>query len=163
LTKAMGIKWTAGGSSDGILLNYPETLPADLDGSVSDFFKIGDFKRTSALNATVEALISEGKARVLAQPKLVVKSGEEASFLVGGEIPITTTTTTAAGTNQNVEFKEYGVGVTLNPTVKQDKIDIKFNLEISNPDPTQGSNGNTAFTTTSSNTRLLLNNGQTII
>lgn len=167
LTKALGFEWSAGGEEgegggSGITLGYDEDLP-DFDGSIGDFFKIGDFRRTSALTATVNALLEEGQGRILSQPKLVVLSGEEASFLVGGEIPIRTTTSTGDSTQQNVEFKEYGVGMTITPTIRKDKIDVIMNLEISDIDSSNAVGEDVAFVTRSASTQLFLDDGQTIV
>lgn len=168
LTKSMGIDWaSAGGQGDtgsgaGINIDYGEDLP-DFDGSIGDFFKIGDFRRTSALIATVNALLEEGMGRVLSQPKLVVLSGEEASFLVGGEIPIRTTTSSGTSTQENVEFKEYGVGMTITPTIRKNKIDVVMNLEISDVDASNAVGEDVAFVTRSASTQLFLDDGQTIV
>ena len=177
LAKSLGVEWStnSGGltgigvgtsnnaTTNGIVLPYQETLP-DFDGSVGDFFKIGDFARTDALTATVNALIEEGKARVLSQPRLVVKNGEEASFLVGGEIPIRTTTSTTSGaTQENVEFKEFGVGMTITPTLRKEKVEVVLNVEISDVDSANTSGDDVAFVTRSANTTVLLDDQQTIV
>ncbi len=158
LDKALGIDW------GGISLTYPETLPS-FDGSVGDFFKIGDFSRTTRLQARVDAIINEGKGRILSKPKLVVESGEEANFLVGGEIPIrTTSTTTSGGVQENVSFKEYGVGMTITPTVKRGKkIEVKLTTEISDIDSSVPVANEVAFKTRSAQTQVLLDDGQTAI
>ncbi len=168
LTKSLGIDWTAGGgngatgSGGGIKLDYAEDLP-DFDGSIGDFFKIGDFRRTSALISTVNALLEEGMGRILSQPKLVVLSGEEASFLIGGEIPIRTTTSTGTSTQENVEFKEYGIGMTITPTIRRNKIDVQINIEISDIDNSNAVGDDVAFVTRSASTQLFLDDGQTIV
>lgn len=159
LTKSLGIDW-ATGSDSGIALAYPEDPPV-LDGSLGDFFKIGDFSRTSVLTATVNALLEKGEARVLSRPKVVVMSGEEVTFLVGGEIPIKTTTATAEGTQENVSFKEYGIGLSLTPTVEKEKIDVELNVEIS--DVAAGTGNETSFFTQTTTTHVLLDNQQTMV
>ena len=162
LSKNMGIDWTTG-SADAITLTYPETLPA-ATGSSNDYFKLGDFNRTSALLATVDLLIAEGKARILSQPKLVVKNAEEASFLVGGEIPVRTTTSTqSGGTQENVSFKSYGISMTITPEIKKGKIDITLNVTISDVDSSNAVGDDVAFTSRSAQTKLYLDDGQTII
>lgn len=162
LSKSLGVDWT-GGDNDTLSFAYPETLP-NLDGSVNDYFKIGDFERTTALLATVNALIAEGKARVLSQPKLVVKSGADASFLVGGEIPIRTTTSTqSGGTQENVSFREYGISMTITPEIKKEKIDITLSVEISDIDASNAVGDDVAFTSRSAQTKLFLDDGQTIV
>src|SRR3989338_2989677 len=67
LNKNIGFEWTnadASDSSRAIALKYNESLPTT-NGRVKDFFKIGDFNRTSAIMSVVNALVEEGKGRVL--------------------------------------------------------------------------------------------------
>ena len=163
LQKNLGIDWTTGGRT-GIAPNYEETQYTS-DGHIRDFFKIGEFNRTGQLIAAVNALITEGKARLLSKPKLVVVSGQEASFLVGGEIPVRTTTSSSTGTQENVEFKEYGISMTITPTIRKQKIDITMNLEISEIDASTATtvSQDVAFSTRSASTHLFLDDGQTII
>jgi pilus assembly protein CpaC len=167
LSKALGIDWSAGSTSSGINLSYDETLPPNLDGNVADFFRIGDFRRTTAMTAAVDALLQEGKGRVLSKPSVVVVSGQEASFLVGGEIPIRTTTTTEGSVQENVTFKDYGVSMGVTPTVDKttgtEKIDLTLDVEVSDVDASNSIGDDVAFTTRSASTHLLLDDGQTIV
>ena len=164
LLKNLGIDWTAGSSSSTLAFTYPETIPGQ-DGGFPDLFKLGDFKRTSALLATVNALVEQGKGRVLSKPKLVVVSGQEASFLVGGQIPFRTTTTTGTSVQESIEFKSYGIGMNITPTIKRGRIDVLLGIDISDVDPSTaiGGNKDVAFVTRNANTRLLLDDRQTII
>jgi len=174
LEKNLGIEWgaattgtTGTGSSNtnsgSVLLNYNETLPT-FNGKIGDFFKIGNFERTSPLEATVQALVQEGKARLISKPRLVVVSGKEASFLVGGEIPVNTTTTNTTGSTltQNTTYTQYGVNMTVTPTIREGKIDVKLNVDIRDIDPSNSSNGNVAFITRTAQTDLRMDNKQTI-
>ncbi len=167
LSKALGIDWSAGSSTSGMSFTYQETLPPHLDGNIADFFRIGDFRRTNAMTAAVDALLAEGKGRVLSKPSVVVVSGEEASFLVGGEIPIRTTTTTDGAVQENVSFKDYGVSMGVTPTVEHstgaEKIDLTLDIEVSDIDASLSIGDDVAFTTRSASTHLLLDDGQTIV
>jgi len=58
----------------------------------------------------------ENLGRVLAEPKLVTMSGQEASFLAGGEFPYQT----VEDNDVNIEFKEFGVGLRFTPVVGSD-------------------------------------------
>lgn len=176
LSKSLGFEWFTGEqttsgstvtttSSGGFTPTYGEIMPS-LDGSVGDYFKIGQFERTinSALLAQINALLEQGKARILSQPKLVVKNGEEASFLVGGEIPIrTTTSSSSGGTQENVSFKEYGISMTITPEINKEKIDITLTVEISDVDSANAVGDDVAFTSRSAQTKLYLDDGQTIV
>jgi len=64
----------------------------------------------------MQFLEQESLARILAEPRLVTQSGQEASFLAGGEYPYQTV-------NDNdvaVSFKEFGVGLKFTPIVGSD-------------------------------------------
>ncbi len=166
LNKNIGFEWTTPDdtSTGGTRLHYNESLPAT-DGHVKDFFKIGNFNRTTAIMSVVNALVEEGKGRVLSRPRLVVVSGKEASFLVGGEIPIRTTTTSSSGgtTQENVQFKKYGVNMTITPTVRNGKIDVLLNTKISDIDRANKVGNDVAFLTREARTQLYLDNDQTIV
>jgi pilus assembly protein CpaC len=59
-------------------------------------------------------LEGSGMARVLAEPSLLAISGQSANFLAGGEVPIPV----AQGNGAiNIEYKSYGVGLTVSPTI----------------------------------------------
>jgi pilus assembly protein CpaC len=70
----------------------------------------------------IEALSDNQYMRILAEPNLVALSGEEASFLVGGEYPIPVVQGGTAGTASSVtiDYKEYGVRLKFKPTVLGD-------------------------------------------
>ncbi|HUF57613.1 MAG TPA: type II and III secretion system protein family protein [Thermohalobaculum sp.] len=62
----------------------------------------------------IQALEDKGLARRLAEPNLTALSGETASFLAGGEVPIPINEQDGEVT---VEFKEFGVRLTFTPVV----------------------------------------------
>ncbi|WP_179403643.1 type II and III secretion system protein family protein [Burkholderia guangdongensis] len=75
-------------------------------------------------------------ARVLAQPTLVALSGQSASFLAGGEIPVPSPQ--GLGSTA-IQWKQYGVGLTLTPTVlNQHRIALKVAPESSQLDFVNG-------------------------
>ncbi|HEU0067150.1 MAG TPA: type II and III secretion system protein family protein [Sphingomonas sp.] len=70
-----------------------------------------------------------GQVSTLANPNLTALSGETASFLAGGEIPIPLATGLGA---VSVEFKQYGVSLTYTPTVLSDgRISLRVRPEVS--------------------------------
>jgi Flp pilus assembly secretin CpaC len=85
----------------------------------------------------VRALQENGNLRMLANPRLVCLSNEEASFLVGGEIPVPIAQQAATGgaTAITIEWKEYGVKLKFTPTiVDTNLIRLKTALEVSSLD-----------------------------
>jgi len=70
-----------------------------------------------------------GQVTSLANPNLTALSGETASFLVGGEVPLVTQSGLGAS---NVQYKEYGVSLTYTPTVLADgRISLRVRPEVS--------------------------------
>jgi pilus assembly protein CpaC len=70
-----------------------------------------------SVDVTLKALEDKGLARRLAEPNLIARSGEKASFLAGGEFPIPVAGSQGSVT---VEFKKYGVGLEFSPKVLSD-------------------------------------------
>ena len=93
------------------------------------------------LGAVMSALASTGLSQLLAQPTLLVRSGEEAHFLAGGEIPIPVPQGVSGGTGGTVtiQFKEFGVRLSVAPTVLSDgRISMKIAPEVSELDYNNG-------------------------
>lgn len=71
---------------------------------------------TSILTA-IDFLDSKNLVRSVAEPNILTLSGEPASVLVGGEVPIPTTSTNQVSTFQGVFFQDFGVRLDIRPTV----------------------------------------------
>jgi pilus assembly protein CpaC len=85
--------------------------------------------------AFFEALKTQGLGRILAEPNLVATSGQEASFLAGGEFPVPVPQPTAGGSVITIEYKSFGVALKFTPTVLDaGKIAIKVAPEVSELD-----------------------------
>ncbi|MDH6167913.1 pilus assembly protein CpaC [Variovorax boronicumulans] len=65
-----------------------------------------------SLGSQINLLVQRGNAFLLASPNLSTRSGGEAKFLAGGEIPLPALSTQGAG---SVEFKPYGVRLNIKP------------------------------------------------
>ena len=89
---------------------------------------------SAALNANIEALEDKGIVRTLAEPNLVAMSGETASFLAGGEIPVPVPT--GENGQLGIEYRKFGVSLAFSPTVLDDEvINLKVAPEVSQLDP----------------------------
>jgi len=70
------------------------------------------------IDALISALESKGVARRLAEPDLVALSGDTASFLAGGEVPVPVVQPSSGATPTiTVDYKPFGVQLTFMPTV----------------------------------------------
>ena len=92
----------------------------------------GPFFRTITLAPTLNLLLTQGHARVLSSPNLVTTPGNEATFLVGGEVPIPYST----GLGQvAIQYKEFGVKLNVTPNILGNGgIEAKIAPEVSDLD-----------------------------
>jgi len=91
----------------------------------------------SVLNI-IDLLEEKGMVRTLAEPNIIALSGDNATFLAGGEFPIPVAQSTESGnTTITVEYKKFGVGLSFTPTViGKDTINLVMDAEVSSIDPT---------------------------
>ena len=86
-----------------------------------------------SVSATLRALETKGLVKTLAKPDLIAKSGEEASFLAGGEFPYPVPN---GPQEVSIEFKPFGVRLNVTPTVEDNgQILLKVAPEVSALDP----------------------------
>lgn len=86
----------------------------------------------SNINASLQALVTEGKARILSRPSITTMSGQKANILIGGRIPIPT----SAGDGQiAIDWRDYGIKLNIEPVVDaENKITSKVHAEVSTLD-----------------------------
>lgn len=88
----------------------------------------------------IQALEDRGAARTLSEPLLTAVSGEAANFLVGGEVPIVSGTSSTQNNLQTVStqdlvFREFGINLIVRPTVLENgRIAITLDQVLSEPD-----------------------------
>ncbi len=121
---------TVGGNPNRINIGPPENVLAgtnvpfifNTETSIGSAVTLFAGFPNADLQIFVEALQDNQYLRVLSEPTLVAISGEEASFLAGGEfpIPVAQGTTTGGGTSITIEYKEFGVRLRFRPLVLGD-------------------------------------------
>lgn len=84
------------------------------------------------INAQVNLLVQNGHAKILSQPHMVTLSGEKASILAGGQIPVPVS-------NQNgqisIEWKDFGIKLEIAPDASRENIiTTKLTAEVSSLD-----------------------------
>lgn len=165
-TDQLGIDWrldsivtkngtTTGVSFGSLLGSVVGTLPSPLSffdgtgGSVnqgdSTLIGIGYNEKIGkyqvGLNTFIRAVEEKGAATTLSEPLLTAISGESASFLVGGSIPIPVQTLSAGSSTQNavvatnVNFIDFGLKLVVRPTVLENgRISIVLDQAMTEPD-----------------------------
>lgn len=114
----------------------------------------GDF------SATIRALERDGILRSLAEPNLTAVSGDDANFLVGGEVPAVSAVENGVAT---YTYKPYGVGLGFTPVVlSPGRISLRIKTEISELDPTTSQSVFVGFKTRRAETTVELPSGGSI-
>tara|TARA_B100000315_G_scaffold259884_1_gene317856 strand:+ start:7076 stop:8698 length:1623 start_codon:yes stop_codon:yes gene_type:complete len=137
----LGVKWMEFLQ----LREEPYSAPAGTGGGVettltgvkpwSSLWPVHQWSR-DALTARIDLLISNGRGRILSRPKLLCLSGKEARLVVGGEIPyISASAANTVGTQVEIEYRDYGVILTLQPVALGDEqIMLNVSTEVSEID-----------------------------
>jgi pilus assembly protein CpaC len=125
------------GIRGNFLFGSPRTLPT-IGGIVTPVIPVNNnnFNLTFATGSTLvalNALEGSGFAYTLARPSLVALSGQSASFLAGGEIPIPVPS--SGSDSVSIEYKEFGIRLSLTPTIiGKNRIALKVAPEVSELD-----------------------------
>jgi pilus assembly protein CpaC len=131
VVRNLGVNWNAIGSIGRI-----GTLPALTFNINNSGACLGVACPGANFNGVIDALAQDNLAHILAEPNLTVKSGQPASFQVGGEFPIPISEQNGSVT---VSYKSYGIMLSFLPTVLSDgRIDIHVKPEVSELDKSNG-------------------------
>lgn len=115
---------------------------------------------TTFLTSDLRLLEEKGVARVLAEPRLLARSGSRAEFLAGGEVPLPVT----VDGQTTVIFKDYGVILNMEPVAHpQGFIATRIEIEVSNIDPAVQVMGIPGFQTRKTDTYMNVQSGQTLV
>ncbi len=113
----------------------------------------------SDIEVIIDALMSDGRARTLSTPKLLTLEDEPASVIVGDRKGYRETTTINQVTTESIRFLESGVILRVTPSVDaNNRVRLSIAPEISTGTV---SDGIPSQVTTSVDTELLLEDGQT--
>jgi pilus assembly protein CpaC len=125
----LGINWQALGSI-GSIGKFPAlALVANSAVAPGCIAGVGATCQGIGFNGVIDALAQDNLAHILAEPNLTVMSGQEASFLVGGEFPIPVG---QAQGQVTIEFKKFGISLSFLPTVfAENRINLHVNPEVS--------------------------------
>lgn len=141
--KQFGFNWenmlsTSGGATIGLKqgIDFYSQIPSPIDPSrlVNNYLTEGNnlFGTLPVgnldINFLVDALEEEGLISVLAEPNLTALSGEDASFLAGGEYPVPVFQRDGI----SIQYKEFGVALNFTPVVLDSgRINIHLKPEVS--------------------------------
>ena len=89
---------------------------------------------TAFFRANLNALVSTGKARILARPNVVTMNGREAEILIGNKIPVIVEHVDNGVRTTTTEYRDAGIKLTYTPRISADgEITANVNAEVSTP------------------------------
>ncbi|MDH0287777.1 type II secretion system protein GspD [Pseudomonas sp. GD04087] len=129
--------------------------------------------------ATINALANDDRSRILATPRVLVKSGDQANINVGTDIPIVTgqqndgsATNGSSNVLQSISYRSTGVILNVSPVIySNNRVDMMVSQEVSSAGGGGGSSGgggtgtssgNPPITRTSLETALTLQSGGSV-
>jgi pilus assembly protein CpaC len=112
---------------------------AGVDGTgtfnLSNALNVLLFRKDINLGATIEALQAKNLLQMLAEPNVMATSGQPASFIDGGKIPVPVLQSSLTPGAVNVQYYPYGIQLNFLPEVTpRGTIHLKVTPEVSAPD-----------------------------
>jgi|GEM_PF-716711 len=148
-------------------------------GGLSVKFKITDFMDIQKLwnqiidNAEVSlntssietpANTSKGSGKLLANPNILAKSGEEARIFIGDSIPIKVATKSGEQVTEEIKYLEAGIELKITPNINlDDTIELNLYTSVGNFDYSVVIGGLPKQNKREVGTKITLKNGQTLI
>jgi pilus assembly protein CpaC len=168
------------GSQDTLGFTWPGSMTLTEVGSAGltgttwgSLFRVLNEQR-AAYTLKLDALIKEGKARILSRPRISCQSGKEAKLVVGGEVPVLSGSVTpgtsgsssvGATTGGSVEYKDFGIILNVKPLIEDSgRIHLNLDVSVSEVGDVVSTTYALAYKMTkrTATTELFLDNGQTM-
>lgn len=114
------------------------------------------------VTATIDALIRDGKANLLASPSIAVLNGQEARIIIGQRYPIKERTQTTTGTTETTTFVDIGTTLKVTPQINDDGyITMRVHPEVSSL--AESLDAGPRITTREADTTVRVREGETLV
>lgn len=133
-------------------------------GSLKDY-QLGGSLFKAGIGGVLKALATKNLAKVLAEPNLLVKSGQNGKFLAGSKIPIQVVSGVGAISGTTIQFIDVGVKLNFKPVVMENGlISLKIDpAEVSSMQGTLAVNGYPIIDTREIRTDVQLKDGESLV
>lgn len=81
------------------------------------------------IKATLAALVERGEAEILSNPSVLVIDGRQARIQIGQQVPVVSSTSTAAGIISSVEYFPVGIVLNIRPRISSDAAEVSMQVE----------------------------------
>ena len=113
--------------------------------------------------ARINALVTDGKAKILSRPNVTTIQGREAVINVGSSVPVPTTQTTNSTVTTSIEYRDAGIILRYTPRINADgTITATIHTEVSTPQYVEDM-GAYRFNTRSADTTVTVHDGEPMI
>ena len=169
----LGVVWTTSGLNVKVpealyqggktVLNRADYSNAGTSSTLSSGqFTLGFAQRGASITATIDALIRETKAKVIANPSITTLNNVEARITIGTKYPIREQTQTSTGTLETTRFVDVGTTLKVIPKINGDgTIQLTVHPEVSSVASTV--DAGPVITTREADTTVIVNDGETLI
>jgi len=154
-----------GGDGSGVALVSPIDggTGVNLNSIESVGFSFLTAQGSYLLSAQIAALATKSRVKILSTPHVVTTNNEEANITVADKIPYLTTTVSNGVSQNNVQFIEAGVKLSVKPTVNADRrITLKVKPEVSTAEGSSIGNLPPRVNSRNAQTTVVLRDGETI-
>ena len=127
-------------NSDGVVTHYEENTYTRKSNDLTGYgiIKFGrsheGFPFEFYYGARINALVTDGKAKILSRPNVTTIQGREAVINVGSSVPVPKVSSTNTSTTTSIEYRDAGIILRYTPRVNSDgTITAKIHTEVSTP------------------------------
>ncbi len=142
--------------AQGLMVNLPVAGPS---GAIN--FLIGK-AGSYLLSLELSAMQREGRGEIVSSPRIITSDQQQATIQVGQQIPYQQSSQTSL--SNSVQFQDATLSLDVTPHITpDDRIIMDLIVSKDNPDWTNTVNGNPAIDTRSVETKVLVDNGETVV
>ena len=160
---------TSGGATTSSTFSGTPGIAANAAGLGSfnplDVFQAGVSYFPGGIGAVLQALSTKGFAKILAEPNLLVKSGEEGKFFAGSKIPYSVLVSTGGVSNVQIDWEQVGIRLSFKPEVMENGL-IRLKIdpaEVSSISGTLTTNGYPIIDSRDVHTAVELRDGESLV
>ena len=146
-TKTYGISWGAfqqtaatapvvsGALRDQYIMAGSATKTGSAPRILTPFRKSEPFTAVDPFMAQIQSLIDSGVIKLLSAPDIVALSGSKTEVVIGGQIPVPSSSSSGGTTQTSIEWRDYGIKMSLEPNiVEQTRVTAKIYVQLSSLD-----------------------------
>ena len=133
-TKNLGVEWMWSSIPQNSSTRDDNMDAANAYGLVQFGRAFGDVRNEWYFSAQINALVTDGKAKILSRPNVTTIQGREAVINVGSSVPVPKISSTNTATTTEFEYRDAGIILRYTPRINSDgTITAKIHTEVSTP------------------------------